>query len=131
MTGRRAKDGLQGGRAMRPAHLDLVRMVLDHQLLDADNYECGKVDDLEVEIAKGELRVTAILTGADVAARHLPRWLQPLARRVFGRRRVRIPWSEVYYVHSHVRLRSRAAHYGLNRSDRELAPWLSRLPRSR
>lgn len=115
---------------MRPAHLDLVRMLLDHQLLDADNFECGKVDDLDLEIVRGELRVTAILTGAGVAARHLPPWLRPLVRRLFGRGQVRIPWSEVYVIHSHVRLRSRAAHYGLNRADRKLAPWLARLPRS-
>jgi len=29
-------------------HLDVVRMVLDHQLLDANYIECGKVEDVEL-----------------------------------------------------------------------------------
>ena len=113
---------------MKEKHLNLVQMVLDHQLLDANYVECGKVADIEIEGGPGELRVTAVLTGPGVAAGHLPRILQALTKKIFGRRVTRIPWNEVRVITSQIKLGSTAAHLGLNAAEQKVARWLARLP---
>jgi hypothetical protein len=115
-------------RERRPPYLDLVRMVLVHQLLDADYVECGKVDDVELETRDGELRATALLSGPAAAAAHLPRWVRPLARLLFGRRATRVPWSEIALVESRVKLRSTSESLGLDPADRAASRWIARFP---
>ena len=112
----------------RPDYLDLVRMVLDHQLIDADHVECGKVDDIELEMSDGELRATAIFTGPGVAANHLSRWLRPLARLLMGRRATRLRWSEIALVESRIKLRSTAEDLGMNRGERSARRWIEKWP---
>jgi hypothetical protein len=115
----------------RPPFLDLVRMVLDHQLLDADYMECGKVDDIELTLEDGELRATALLTGPSAAMTHLPRWIRPFARALLGRRLTRLPWVEVALVDSRIKLRSTAHDLGLDRADRRAGGWIEKLPGAR
>ena len=113
---------------MKEKYLNLVQMVLDHQLIDANYIECGKVTDIEIEGGPDELRVTALLTGPGVAAGHMPRILQALIRKIFGRRVTRIPWSEVRVITSQIKLGSTAPQLGLNAAEQKVARWLARLP---
>jgi sporulation protein YlmC with PRC-barrel domain len=108
--------------------LDLALGILDHQLIDSDGRRCGKVDDLAIEGGPGEdVEVVAILTGPGVW-RGRAGLLGRIAARLGGGGRVRIPWSEVAEVESHVRLKNRAADYGLSRVDDRLQPWVERIP---
>lgn len=115
---------------MKEKHLDIVRMVLDHQLLDSNYIECGKVDDVELTGGVGELRITALLTGPGVAVRQLPGFLQSLGRWLFGARVTRVPWREVQVITSQIKLNSHAADLGLDRAENEIAVWLKKLPMS-
>lgn len=91
-----------------PSHLDLVRMILDHQLLDSDYVECGKVDDLEVESHEGTWRVTALLTG-----------------------RTRVPWGQLERIGSRIKLHASAEKLGLDGGERIARRWLSKWPGAR
>jgi hypothetical protein len=113
----------------RADYVDVYRQVLDHALLDADDWLCGIVDDIEVEGDVGQpLRITALLVGAGAWAPRLPAWAAWLAPRLFGTRCTRVPWNEVSFVGEHIRLRSRAAALGLATTDRRLGLWIARLP---
>ena len=107
------------------AQIDVALNVLDHQLLDSDGRRCGNVDDLAIE--DGE--VTAILVGPGVW-RDRAGWIGRLAARIGGGRRVRVPWSEVEDVSSHVVLKKAAREYGLGRGDDRLRPYVERIPGS-
>lgn len=108
--------------------LDLGLALLDHQLLDCEGRRCGKVDDIAIEGGPGDTaRVVAILAGPDVWRARAGR-LGRVAARIGGGGRVRIPWEEVADVQSHVRLKKKAAEYGLGRGDDRLRPWICRLP---
>ena len=115
----------------REPFTDLCRQVLDHAVLDADDWLCGVVDDLELEGGVGEpLRVTALLVGPGAWVPRLPALLARLLPKVVGARCTRVPWSEVAVVGEHIRLRSRAASLGLATTDRRLALLIGRLPGS-
>ena len=121
----------QGKREPKPEFTDLYRQVLDHAVLDADDWLCGVVDDLEVEGDVGEpLRVTALLVGPGAWVPRLPALLSALLPKLAGTRCVRVPWSEVCVVGEHIRLRSRAAELGLGTADRKLGLRLAKLPGS-
>lgn len=118
----------------RPPYSDLVRMLLDHQLLDADYVECGKVDDIEIEIMDdGTLRASAIFTGRGAAFDHLPDWMAGIMQKIFGKKSKRIPWGEIALIDSRVKLRSTADALGLPvaAEDGAVARWLSKLPGAR
>ena len=108
--------------------LDLALGVLDHQLLDRDGRRCGNVDDLAIEGGPGEeAEVVAILSGPNVW-RGRAGLLGRIAARLGGDGRVRVPWSEVDSVESHVPLTKRAPDYGLGALDDRLRPWIERIP---
>jgi hypothetical protein len=116
---------------MRPTkqkHLDIVRMVLDHQLLDAHDVECGKVEDVELTGGADELKVTAIITGPGAAAERLPGFLQSLARKMCGARETRVPWEKVQSITGRIKLNARAEDLGLAEADKRAAEWLKKLP---
>ena len=108
--------------------LDLALGILDHQLLDSEGRRCGKVDDLAIEGGPGEeAEVVAILCGPALW-RGRAGLLGRIAARLGGGGRVRIPWSEVAEVESHVRLKKSATDYGLGRVADRLRPWVQRIP---
>ena len=81
---------------MTQEFLDIARQVLDRQLVDSNNVPCGKVDDVEIEgRAGGELKIRALLVGNGAASDRLPELFKAISGALFGRRIVRVPWSEV------------------------------------
>lgn len=112
---------------MNDEALDLVRDVLDHEVVDAEGVPCGMVDDLELEGNAGStLRVCAVLLGAGAWSDRLPRPVRQLVRAVTGGDTVRIPWSEVAVTSDRIVLASTAAALGLDAPDRRIARWFER-----
>ncbi|HEU5279573.1 MAG TPA: hypothetical protein VFU26_11800 [Gaiellaceae bacterium] len=108
--------------------IDLGLNVLDHQLLDAEERRCGKVDDLALEGGPGEqLELVAILAGPGVW-RTRAGLVGRLASWLGGGGRTRIPWEEVAHVGSHVSLRKRAQELGLGRGDDRMRPYIEKIP---
>jgi hypothetical protein len=115
----------------RPGYVDVYRQVLDHALLDADDWLCGIVDDIEVEGDAGQpLRITALLVGPGAWASRVPALFARLVPHMFGTRCVRVPWGEVSVLGEQIRLRSRAAALGLATVDRRLGLRIGKLPGS-
>ena len=108
--------------------VDIALGVLDHQLVDADGHNCGKVDDLEISGLDGDSpEVVEILVGGNAwRSRGL---LGRLAARLSGTA-VHVPWSEVESVSSVVILRRPAGELRLNRGDRRWASLIAKLPGS-
>ena len=98
---------------MSQDHLDIARQVLDRQIIDANHILCGKVDDVEIE-GKTALRVTALLVGNGAASARLPELAKYISRKMFGRRVVRVPWSEVDVITHEIKLKSHASDLGLD-----------------
>lgn len=118
-------------REPKVEYTDLCRQVLDHAVLDADDWLCGVVDDLELEGGVGTpLRVTALLVGPGAWVPRLPALFARLLPRLVGTRCARVPWSEVCVVGEHIRLRSRATELGLGTVDRKLGLKIAKLPGS-
>jgi hypothetical protein len=116
---------------MKPQYVDLLRDVLDHQLVDAEGMPCGQVDDLVIEGSPGsKLLVTALLVGPGAWMNRLPRRVRLLLGRVVGKRCTRVPWSEVAVITQNIKLRSSASALGLGAADRKLGRWIARLPGS-
>jgi sporulation protein YlmC with PRC-barrel domain len=110
--------------------LDLVRMVLDHQLVDANGNDCGRVDDVELEQIGSKLKIRAIVAGPSSAASGLWPVFRLLVHKLFGKTAAKIPWQQVAAVDSRVHLRCPAEAFGLLDSEKKAARWISRLPRS-
>jgi hypothetical protein len=113
------------------SEIDLALGVLDHQLVDADGRNCGKADDLELDLGHPDgPRVTAVLTGPPAwRGRGAPgRLAAALAERS---PLVSVQWSEVDEVGASVRLRCRAEAVGLARGDLLLEQVVDRLPGGR
>jgi sporulation protein YlmC with PRC-barrel domain len=109
-------------------NVDIALGILDHQLVDGDGQNCGKVDDLEIVGLDGESpQIVEIIVGGN-AWRSRGR-LGRLAARVSGDA-VHVPWPEVEAVSSVVTLKRPAAELRLNGGDRRWAPIVGRLPGS-
>ena len=110
--------------------VDLALGILDHQLVDSEDFRCGKVDDLELEgLQEGSPRVEAILVGA-------PAWrgrgiMGRLAGALVGGRLIRVPWSEVSEVDSAVGLRKPARELRLRGPDDRARPLVEWIPGAR
>jgi sporulation protein YlmC with PRC-barrel domain len=108
--------------------VDIALAILDHQLVDADGRNCGKVDDLEVSGIGGHApEVVEIVVGG--SAWRGRGWLGRLAARVSGNA-VHVPWQEVESLTSVVSLRRPADELRLNRGDDRLASLVGKLPGS-
>jgi sporulation protein YlmC with PRC-barrel domain len=110
--------------------LDLLRELVDHELVDSEGVSCGIVDDVEFRNTADGPAVDALLVGPGAWLPRLPALLQWAGERIFGRGIVRVPWSEVEHVAETIRLRSKASALELGRMDRKVATWLSHLPKS-
>jgi sporulation protein YlmC with PRC-barrel domain len=108
--------------------VDIALGILDHQLVDSEGHNCGKVDDLEISGLDGDSpEVVAILVGGN-AWRSRGR-LGRLAARLSGNA-VHVPWPEVHSVTSVVTLKRSAAELRLNRGDEHWASIVGKLPGS-
>ena len=112
----------------KPAEVDIALGILDHQLVDRDGVNCGKVDDLELTgLDGGSPEVSEILVGGN-AWRTRGR-LGHLASKLAGNA-VHVPWSEVASVTSVVALKRAAGDLHLDRGDERWARLVGRLPGS-
>jgi sporulation protein YlmC with PRC-barrel domain len=82
--------------------MNLIRDVMDTQLIRRNGHRMGKVDGLVIELREGAPpRLAYIETGAHVLARRLgprfERWTRSLRRLLVGggETTVRVPWSGV------------------------------------
>jgi sporulation protein YlmC with PRC-barrel domain len=102
---------------MSKVDVDIALGILDHQLVDGDGRNCGKVDDLEITGLDGDAPevVEILVRGNAWRARG---FLGRLAARLSGNA-VHVPWPEVESVTSVVTLKRPAGELRLNRgSDR-------------
>lgn len=108
--------------------VDLALGILDHQLVDGDGRNCGKVDDLELAGLDGDSpEVSEILVGGN-AWRSRGLLGRMLAR--FAGNAVHVAGSEVDSVTSVVVLKRAAAELRLNRGDARWARLVGRVPGS-
>lgn len=115
----------------RQAHpLDLLREVLDHELVDVDGVSCGMVDDLEFAPTPQGPALVALWSGPGAWGPRLPALLQWLCAKVFGGARRRVPWAEVADVGEVIRLKRSAGALGLGGLDRKVNAWMRRIPGS-
>jgi hypothetical protein len=108
--------------------VDIALSILDHQLVDGDGQNCGKVDDLEIAGLDGASpEVVEILVGGNAwRSRGL---LGRLAARLSGDA-VHLEWQEVDSVTSVVNLKRPAAELRLNRGDDLWARLVGKVPGS-
>ena len=112
----------------KPVQVDIALGILDHQLVDSQGLNCGKVDDLEIAGLNSDApKVVEILVGGN-AWRARGR-LGRLAARVSGNA-VHIAWSDVESVTSSVHLKRTSAELRLNRGDVRWARLVGRVPGS-
>jgi sporulation protein YlmC with PRC-barrel domain len=106
--------------------VDLALGILDHQLVDADGENCGKVDELEVVgLDSGSPEVVELVVGGN--AWRTRGWLGRIAARLAGDA-VHVPWSEVESVSAVVQLKRTAAELRLDRGDDRWAKLVAKLP---
>jgi len=110
--------------------LDLLREVLDHEVVDVEGTSCGMVDDIEFAAGERGPEVAALLIGPGAWTPRLPALFALACQRLFGRGVVRVPWPEVSEISETIRLRSKASELGLGRLDRKAGRWLAALPKS-
>jgi len=107
-------------------HLDIIRQVLDRQLVDANHNHCGKVDDVELDLKRE--KVVALLVGNAFASDRLPEFARYVSRKLFGRGRTKIPWSEVSVITDDIKLAQDAKEYGLDERKGFIFEFISNLP---
>jgi hypothetical protein len=112
----------------QPTQVDIALGILDHQLVDSEGVNCGKVDDLELAGLNGDApEVVEIVVGGN-AWRTRGR-LGRLAARLSGNA-VHVAWSDVASVTSRVQLSRTSGELRLNRGDARWARLIGRLPGS-
>ncbi len=106
--------------------VDIALSILDHQLVDGDGKNCGKVDDLEIAGLDGDSpEIVAMIVGGNAwRSRGL---LGRFAARLSGNA-VHVPWSEVDSVTSVVSLKRPAAELRLNRGDARWGKLVGKVP---
>ena len=112
-----------------PRRLDLLREVLDHEVVDVDDLACGMVDDIEFESGPRGPVVAALLLGPGAWQPRLPALFELLAVKLFGRQKSRVSWEHVVAIDEVIRLNAKASELGLGRLDTRVGRWLARLPR--
>jgi sporulation protein YlmC with PRC-barrel domain len=112
---------------MSEHYLDVVRKVLDSPLIDANHNNCGKVDDIELDL-DGEPKIVALLIGNEYASDRLPEFARFISRKIFGRGRVRIPWDQVSMITDEIKLVGDANEYGLDERKGLVYDLISKFP---
>jgi sporulation protein YlmC with PRC-barrel domain len=112
----------------KPVEVDIALGILDHQLVDSNGVNCGKVDDLELIGLDGDSpEVVEILVGGNAWR---PRGLLGRLAARFTGDAVHVPWSEVESVSSIVKLKRPAAELRLNRGDGRWSRLVGKVPGS-
>jgi hypothetical protein len=108
--------------------IDIALSLLDHQLIDGDGQNCGKVDDLEIAGLDGDSpEIVEIIVGGNAwRSRGL---LGRLAARLCGNA-VHVPRPEVHSVTSVVTLKRPCAELRLNAGDVRWANLVGKVPGS-
>jgi sporulation protein YlmC with PRC-barrel domain len=112
---------------MSEHHLDLVRQLLDRQVVDKNHVCCGKVDDIVLDLT-GKPKVTAILVGNGAASDRLPEFARWWSQTLFGHSVTRIPWSDVLVVGDVIKLASDAKDHDLDERRGWAYELVSKLP---
>src|SRR3954469_18914063 len=114
--------------APKAVEVDIALSILDHQLVDREGRNCGKVDDLELAGLDGPSpEVTEILVGGNAwRSRGL---LGRLAARLSGDA-VHVPFAEVAAITSVLQPRRPSPELRLDRGDVRWSSLLSRIPGS-
>ncbi len=114
---------------MKQPSLDLVREVLDHEIVDVDGVPCGVVDDVEFTGNAGEpAQAVALLVGPGAWGPRLPPLLAFLVRHTAGSRCVRVPLEAVQKIDERIVLKHSARDARLDTADRRAARWLAWIP---
>jgi sporulation protein YlmC with PRC-barrel domain len=109
----------------RTVEVDIALSILDHQLVDSDGRNCGKVDDLELDLSGDWPEIVELIVGGNAwggrgLLGRLAAWLAGDA--------VHIPWADVDSVTSVVTLKRPAAELRLNRGDDRWSRRLEKVP---
>ncbi|HEV7607547.1 MAG TPA: hypothetical protein VGO61_09440 [Steroidobacteraceae bacterium] len=112
-----------------PKEFDLMRDVLDHELVDCNGMSCGMVDDVELSPRERGLEVVALWVGPGAWEPRLPAIVRIAVRAVAGARRRRVDFGEVAEISEVVRLKSSASALRLGAADRRVGRWLARWER--
>src|SRR3954469_17597289 len=108
--------------------VDIAVSIFDHQLVDSDGRNCGKIDDLEIVGLDGDSpEVAEILVGGNAWRSRGP--LGRLAARLSGDA-VHVPWAEVAAITSVLQPRRPSPELRLDRGDVRWSSLLSRIPGS-
>lgn len=115
--------------------MDLIRDLLDQQVIDRNGREIGRVDSVILEMRDGAApRVAAIELGpAVLAARVHPiagRWMGALEH-AFGigdGEPIRIGFEDVLSIADHVKVDQSVGESGAATIEQRLRAWLGRLP---
>ena len=122
--------------------MDLGKHIVDKSILDKDERNAGKVDDILLEISNqvevGKVCqpvVKAIITGPLALAYYWPQplnWLAGFLYRLLGVKQpkvVEIPWEEIKFIDVVVHLNRGREELGLDQLDRAvLNRFINRLP---
>ena len=115
--------------------MDVVRDVLDKNVVDRNGREMGRVDGIVLEQAPGEPpRLGAILIGPTVVASRVHSSLERIVRSVErwlgveAMRPISVAWSEIDDIDRRVRLRLAIGDTTAAEVEKRLRRWLLRLP---
>ena len=73
-----SRSAMRAGADAAGEALQLVRDVLDHEVVDAHQLPCGIVDDIEVDVQPGKgIRPVALFIGPGAWQRRLADWMVP------------------------------------------------------
>jgi hypothetical protein len=114
----------------REIKFDLMRDLLDLELIDRDQVSCGMVDDVELSMGRDGPTITALWVGAGAWQRRLPALVRVIARTLCGSRRRRVAFEEVMEISDVVCLKSTASELGLGAGDRKAGRWLAKWEKS-
>jgi hypothetical protein len=110
----------------REPRFDLIRDLLDHELMDREHVSCGMVDDVELSMTRDGPVISALWVGPGAWQRRLPALVRVIARALSGSKRRRIAFTEVAEISDVVRLKSTATELGLGVGDRKIGRRLAR-----
>jgi sporulation protein YlmC with PRC-barrel domain len=118
--------------------VDVVRDLLDQQVIDGNGREIGRVDGIVVQVRDGEPPLLrSFLIGSTVLGDRLhptvSRWCAALERAlgIADRRPIEIRLSEIVEVDHEVKVRATSHEVAADAVEQRLRPWLAKIPGGR